>query len=220
MKVGEEYLYFEKKQRIIMFDDNEVFYDEIASDNSLKYTKGKTAFYCRVSRSFFDKNSILINTSEFSEKELLIHQPHLPLRLNCFKNIFWTNESFKMVSEFRDYLISQDIDLKEVQNLDCNKVVILPLSQQLSVKKPILLESNNKIFEGLELLYHCFNIQSPYIKIDKPYFSRFRPALQENDSNKLHGIGMYRGGIKNNIPSYYLGGSISLLELESKRFNK
>ena len=81
MKVGEEYLYFQKKQRIIMFDSNEVFYDEIAIDNSLKYTKGKTVTYSRVSRDFFDKNAILISTS-VSEKELLIHQTPKPKNQN------------------------------------------------------------------------------------------------------------------------------------------
>lgn len=218
MKVGEEYLYFQKKQRIIMFDNNEVFYDEIAIDNSLKYTKGKTAIYSRVSRDFFDKNATLIRDS-VSEKELLIHQPYLPLRLNCFKNIFWTNEYFKTISEFRDYLISQDINLKDLQNLNCNKVVIIPIGQQISFKKAVLLESSNNLFESLELLYHCFNIQCKYININKPYFSRFRSKSLENDLNKLSGIGIYRAGIKNNIPSYYLGGSVSLLEFESKRFN-
>jgi|JI6StandDraft_1071083.scaffolds.fasta_scaffold61475_3 hypothetical protein len=218
MKVGEEYLYFQKKQRIIMFDSNEVFYDEIAIDNSLKYTKGKTVTYSRVSRDFFDKNAILISTS-VSEKELLIHQPHLPLRLNCFKNIFWTNEYFKTINEFRNYLISKDINLKDLENLNCNKVVIIPIGQQISFKKSIILESSNNLFEGLELLYHCFNIQYKYININKPYFSRFRSAAQENNLNKLSGIGIYRAGIKSNIPSYYLGGSVSLLEFESKRFN-
>ena len=202
MKVGEEYLYFQKKQRIIMFGSNEVFYDEIAIDNSLKYTKGKTVTYSRVSRDFFDKNAILISTS-VSEKELLIHQPHLPLRLNCFKNIFWT----------------KDINLKDLENLNCNKVVIIPIGQQISFKKSIILESSNNLFEGLELLYHCFNIQYKYININKPYFSRFRSAAKENNLNKLSGIGIYRAGIKSNIPSYYLGGSVSLLEFESKRFN-
>lgn len=50
--------------------------------------------------------------------------------------------------------------------------------------------------------------------MEKPYFSRYRLIHGGREEKRLTGIGLYRLGIKGNIPSYYVGGYMSDAELE------
>jgi hypothetical protein len=213
MNLGDIYLYDGHQYKILMFDDKEVFIEIVNPDNTLQYSNYKTVIYSRTNIDFFYKNSIFIRASELTAKE--IHKPNLPLRLNCFKEIFWTHEEFENILDFTNYLKGNNIYEKDLINLNTNKVVIFPLGQQLSIKKPVLLENSVGSFSGLELLFQCFQIQRQYVKKEKPYFSRFRLIRIGREEKRLKGIGLYRSGIKSNIPSYYLGGHISLGDLES-----
>ncbi|NOT93485.1 hypothetical protein [Ferruginibacter sp.] len=198
-----------------MFDDKEVFTDIVNPDNTLRCAKYKTVIYSRTHREFFNKNSTFTRTSEVTAREIEIHKPNLPLRLNCFKEIFWSHEEIYDIHNFTTYLRANNIYEKHLSNLNTNKVVIFPLGQQLSIKKPVLLENSVGFFSGIELLFRCFQIQREYVKKEKTYFSRFRLIRVGREEKRLNGIGLYRSGIKGNIPSYYLGGYVSLGELES-----
>ena len=205
MKIGDVFSFSENRIRILMFDDKEVFYGTVDEENTFVYAKYKTVSYYRTSKDYFDKNSSFIEPAEFTEKELEIHRPDLPLRLNCFAGFFWSTKSLEKETDFDNFLKSVGIRKDILEGLDSSKVVVIPNSQQQSNKKPVLLESLNNSFSGQELMKECFRIQSEYVKSDKPYFSRFKKAKQG-----LSGIGMYRLGIKRNVPSYYLGGEISM----------
>ncbi|QCX37349.1 hypothetical protein FF125_02445 [Aureibaculum algae] len=217
MKIGDIYDFTNNRIRIIMFDDKEVFYQTINEDNTFVYAKYKTISYYRTPKDYFRKTSKLIKSLAFTEKELEIHRPDLPLRLNCFSGLFWTNKPFEKETEFNEFLESADISQEELKGLKSSKVVIFPKSQQQSNKKSILLENKNGYLSGKELMIQCFGIQSEYVKSEKPYFSRFRLIPDGREEKRLSGIGIYRLGIKGNVPSYYLGGEISMMELESEK---
>ena len=199
-----------------MFDDYEVFYQTINADDTFVYAKSRTISYYRTSKDYFIKNSKFIKHLAFTEKENETHRPNLPLRLNCFSGLFWTNKTFIKETEFNEFLKSANINQKELKGIESSKVVIFPTNQQQSNKKSILLENRNGVFSGKELMIQCFGIQSEYVKLEKPYFSRFRLITNGREEKRLSGIGIYRLGIKGNFPSYYLGGEMSMAELESE----
>ena len=199
-----------------MFDNKEVFYQTVKEDDTLVYAKNRTLSYYRTPKEYFENNSEFIKHLAFTEKETDIHKPNLPLRLICFSGLFWTNKAFETETEFNEFLKSADINPKELSGIESCKVVIFPTSQQQSNKKSILLENKNVFFSGKELMRKCFGIQSEYVKSEKPYFSRFRLIPDGREEKRLSGIGIYRLGIKGNLPSYYLGGEMSMMELESK----
>jgi hypothetical protein len=200
----------------MMFDNKEVFYQTVKKDDTLVYAKNRTLSYYRTPKEYFENNSEFIKHLAFTEKETDIHKPNLPLRLNCFSGLFWTNKAFGTETDFNEFLKSADINPKELTGIESSKVVIFPTSQQQSNKKSILLENKNGSFSGKELMRKCFGIQSGYVKSEKPYFSRFRLIPDGREEKRLSGIGIYRLGIKGNSPSYYLGGEMSMMELESE----
>jgi len=200
--------------KILMFDEKEIFYGVINESNELKYANIKTLIYLRTTTDFFRETSTLLLKSDLTKQEEAIHKPDLPLRLNCFKETFWTTKKFEDISEFKSFLIEHGIDFKKFDNLNTNRVVIFPHGQQSSSKKPVILENKVDSFNGLELMYNCFNIQQQYVNPKKLYFSRFRLITKGREEKRLTGFGLYRTGIKGNIPSYYLGGYLSFLELE------
>jgi hypothetical protein len=217
MNIGDIYNLGGTIQKIIMFDEHAVFHDRLTKDGELEYTQGKTLAYYRTERSYFDKNSEFIQSSTFTEEYTNIHRPDLPLRLNCYEGLFWSNESFANIDNFKLFLQDFGIVENELKCLNLNKVVIFPSGQQRSLKRPILLENTVGSFSGIDLLFSCFQIQREYIKTEKPYFSRFRLISVGREEKRLSGIGLYRLGIKGNVPSYYLGGHMSFMELESNK---
>ncbi|WP_178985130.1 hypothetical protein [Winogradskyella helgolandensis] len=217
MKIGDLYNFTNNRIRIMMFDNKEVFYQTVKEDDTLVYAKNRTLSYYRTPKKYFEKNSEFIKHLAFTEKETEIHRPNLPLRLNCFSGLFWTNKPFEKEKEFIEFLKSADINEQELKGFESSKVVIFPTSQQQSNKKSTLLENKEGYFSGKELLFQCFGIQSEYVKSEKPYFSRFRLIPVGREEKRLSGIGIYRLGIKGNLPSYYLGGKISFMEMESEK---
>ena len=217
MKIGDLYNFTNNRIRIMMFDENEVFYQTINEDDTFVYEKNSTISYYRTPKNYFAKNSKFIKHLAFTEKENEIHKPNLPLRLNCFSGLFWTNKPFEKETDFNKFLKSADVNPKELKDIKTSKIVIFPTSQQQSHKKSILLENKNGYFSGEELMIQCFGIQSEYVTSEKPYFSRFRLIPNGREEKRLTGIGIYRLGIKGNIPSYYLGGEMSMMELESEK---
>lgn len=216
MKPGDIYDFTNNRIRILMFDDNDVFYMTVNNLGFFDCAKYKTISYYRAPLEFFEKNSIFIDSLELSEKETEIHRPDLPLRLNCFRGIFWTTELFEKEDEFESFLNKSGISEENIEGLNISKLNIVPTSQQISNKKSILIKNNEGAISGKNLLFQCFGIQREYVKLEKPYFSRFRLIPDAREEKRLTGIGLYRLGIKGNIPSYYIGGEVSMIELESK----
>lgn len=217
MHIGDIYNFKGTTCKILMLDNKEVFYDVIATNEERTFAKARTAIYYRTSVDFFASCARFLAHSTFTEHQLAIYRPDLPLRLNCFKSIFWAYEDIPNYDEFIALLHSHGIQENMLEGLQANKIVIFPMSQQGSCKMPAVIESRKGYFAGGELLLRCFDIQKQYIKMQKQYFSRFRLIAGGKEEKRLTGIGIYRVGIKSNTPSYYLGGFISMAELESDK---
>ncbi|MFC4873521.1 hypothetical protein [Negadavirga shengliensis] len=217
MKIGDLYKFTNHRIRIVMFDENEVFYQTVNEDDSFVYAKNRTLSYYRAPRDYFANNSEFIKHLALTENEIEIHRPDLPLRLNCFSGLFWTNKNFENEIDFIGFVKKAEIKAETLDGLNCSKVVIFPTSQQQSQKKSTSLENKDGQFSGIELMYKCFRIQSEYVNLEKPYYSRFRLIPEGREEKRLSGIGIYRLGIKGNVPSYYLGGEMSMMELESEK---
>lgn len=212
MKTGDVYKLNKMPIRILMLDDNEVFYDTINKDFSFQCQRFRTLTYYRTTRSFFKTNAEFISSVKLTKKEFEKHRPDLPLRLNCFKEVFWSHEIFQSIDEFSPWIESLGIDLEKLVGLASPEIVIYPSSHSLNPKKPRLLKSDHSQFSAIELLYNCFNLQSEFIRPQKPYFSTPRITGSDQDL-RLKGIGIYRSGLKGNIPAYSLGTHLSLLGL-------
>ena len=124
MKIGDLYNFTNNRIRIMMFDNNEVFYQTIKEDDTLVYAESRTISYYRTSKEYFEKNCEFIKHLAFTEKETEIHKPNLPLRLNCFSGLFWTNKTFEKETEFLEFLESVDISEQKLVGLESSKVVI------------------------------------------------------------------------------------------------
>ena len=200
--------------KVLMFDKKEIFHQTVDENNALVYAKYRTQIYTRTETDFFSNTSELIKGSGLTKQEEGIHRPDLPLRLNCFKETFWTVDRFETPDDFKTFLNQQLIDHEKIENLHTNKIVVIPTGQTGANKKSVLLENNEGVFDGLELMFNCFNIQQQYVKPEKRYFSRHRLAQKGREEKRLTGFGLYRLGIQGNIPSFYLGGYMSFGELE------
>jgi len=217
MRLGDIHNFINNRIRILMFDKNEVFYGLVNQDGTFEFSKNKTINYYRIPRDFFENNADFMGSLELSNEELMVHRPNLPLRLNCFDDVFWSNELFETINDFENFIIKTKIDFEKLEGLNNSKIFIVPTSQLMSNKKPILIHNESGSINGKDLLLQCFRIQSEYIKMNKLYFSRFRLIENGREEKRLSGIGLYRLGIKDNIPSYYIGGAISMVELESNQ---
>ena len=65
---------------------------------------------------------------------------------------------------------NESIDFKQFYNLNTDRVVIFPHRQQSSSKNSVILENKVGSFNGLELMYNCFNIQQQNVNPKKLYF--------------------------------------------------
>lgn len=217
MQIGDIYNFLNNRIRIMMFDSVEVFYQTINEDGTFVYASSRTLIYYRTPKDYFDKIAVFIKHLALTKRETDIHRPDLPLRLNCFSGLFWTDKPFEKETDFIGFFRAKEINTELFDGLNCPAFAVFPTSQQQSHKKSVLLENSNGYFLGKDLMFQCFRIQSEYVNPEKPYFSRYRLIPEGREEKRLSGIGIYRLGIKNNLPSYYLGGEISMGELESEK---
>ncbi|WP_430907223.1 hypothetical protein [Maribacter sp. 2-571] len=129
MNIRDVFNFSENRILILMFDDKEVFYGTMDDENTFVYAKYKTINYYRTSRDYFDKNSSFIGPSELTEKELEIHRPDLPLRLNCFTGFFWSTKFLEKETDFYSFLKSVGIRKEQLEGLASSKVIVIPNSQ-------------------------------------------------------------------------------------------
>lgn len=215
MKNGQVYDFFGDRVKVLIFDDKEVFWDQCTIDNIILNSKRKSMIFQRTLRSFFVEKAVLLNDISLTNEEKEKYHSHLPLRLVCIDNIFWSHQSFSTLSRFQTFAEGQKIDFDQIDIFPLNQIVLIPSGQQQSQKTSQIVSSQQDFFSIQELLYHAFNIQQPHINQNKPYFTRFRLIKEGREEKRLRGIGLYRSGLKSGLPSYYLGGAISWNELET-----
>jgi hypothetical protein len=179
----------ERPIRVMAFDDHEVMYDSWwPHDSSWGFAslKGKFSYY-RIPRGLLVERCRYLRDEPLSEDEVAAHRPELPLRLAISAELEWP-----FAPELPSFL-SLISSLVSSAPLPTGKLYVSPFGPKGSSKKSILVEPDRggASFPVGELLARAAAIQAPLLTPE-------RPTL---------GIGLFRLGIQNRIPSYYLWGS-------------
>lgn len=172
--------------RIIGFDEHEVFYDLLwRHSNSWAFSSNihKKCYFYRSDIKSFLKKSKRVDYIKLSNTESAIFRPDLAVRTCRIESISWTDKNLAD-SKF----ISQNYDLAGMKDINAAKIWLYPFKCDNSFSCAKLVEaSNGKSFSAVEL-------------INKAY------AIQNSANPKAtDGIGIYRIGIQNGVPSYYIG---------------
>ena len=202
MQTGEIYLFdntagykhsIRVHSKIICFDNYEVFDNgKKIEDNSwyLDEKKVKTAIFSRFSLSNFECWATKIGYESYSDERLTTLRPDLIMRIGRVRELSWGDDVFKNEESIKIYINKYAKPSVRDKKLKAHHVYLEGYNKNEMPQKPVLITANNGCFFTLpELLYQA-NIIQMNIKMNKGF--------------KSEGIGIYRSGIKNGIPSYYI----------------
>ena len=173
--------------RIIGMDEFEVFYDSSTYDGKWMFSgnfKKKVIFY-RYPKELFELRSELIEIEELSETELEFFRPDLPMRFGRNNEVLWNDD------------VSNNKFLKEefgTETLNVNKIMLTPFGSNGGIKKSELIQSDEKL--------NVFEI-----------IKKAKELCDIYNSEQVSGIGFYRSGFQNGVPSYYIGGYVDKAEI-------
>jgi hypothetical protein len=169
-----------RPMRILAFDDKEIFYDYYWPELGKWTFSGniRTLTFYRISTEYFVLNSRQIDLLNLTKKEYALFKPNFPLRFCRIKEFNFCN-----FHEILNNLPNYNNIESDCKIIFQNKIVLLP-----KIKKGRTIKG-----EIVELK----NIYGLFIKTKE---------LQESVKNTtFNGIGFYRSGTINKIPSYYIG---------------
>jgi hypothetical protein len=186
--------------RIIAFDDEQVMYDSwwphvpgwgIDSLN-------RTVSYYRLPTSLLFSKAKYLRTEEYTEAELSIHRPDLPFAFARSPSLEWPTGSPATVEEFPNGLFQLADKPSEPRTLDTPKIYLAPFGPKGSSKPGVLVEAENgTCFTVEEILWRAAQLQSQYLR----------------EIKVTAGVGIYRLGIQRKLPSYYIWGAKSRMEM-------
>jgi len=186
--------------RVIAFDDEQVMYDcwwphvpgwGIDSLN-------RTISYYRIPLSLLLEKSKYLRTEEYTDAELSIHRPDLPFGFARFADLEWPSTHTKAKEDFPGSTPFINQVGARVPILNTAKLYLLPFGPKGSSKPGVVLESENPVgFTIEEMLWHAARLQSPFLRQTKV----------------TTGVGIYRSGIQRKLPSYYIWGAKSRMEI-------
>jgi hypothetical protein len=176
--------------KVIGVDEYEVFYDAWWEHNqSWGLDKSRSAIFYRLSHGFCLENYSFVRNEPLNTKESVKVSPHLPHRTANLLDWNWSQTEFKTFEEFQAKVGSLVNKLNVQEKIEVSKLAIIPLGANGGHKpKVILTPDNGESFTPLELLWKAHNAQAKY-----------KTSIES-------GVGIYRLGFSNEIPSYYLGG--------------
>ena len=176
--------------KVIGVDDHEVFYDAQWEHNeSWGLNKSRSAIFYRLEKEFCSNHYSFIRNEPLDAKELNKFSPQLPHRTANLIEWSWNQTEYKTLKEFEDKIGELTKKLKLQEHIKADKVIIIPLGTNGGHKpKVVIAPENGESFTPIELLWKSHNIQAKY------------------KTNIESGVGIYRLGISNKVPSYYLGG--------------
>lgn len=187
--------------RVISFDEQQVMYDSwwphlpgwgITSVNS-------TIAYYRLPTPLLLSKAKYLRTEQYSEAELSIHRPDLPHAFARSAVLEWPMRSPATVEEFPNGLSRLNPgEYGQPHALDAAKIYLEPFGPKGSSKPGVLIEAANGTGFGVEeILWHAARLQSQYLR----------------EIKVTAGVGIYRSGIRRKLPSYYIWGAKSLMEV-------
>lgn len=176
--------------RVIGVDDHEIFYDAWwEHKKSWGLNKSRSAIFYRLEKEFCLNHYSFIRNDPLDEKELAKFFPQLPHRTANLIEWSWNQTEYKSLHEFKEIIGELATKLDFQQHIKSSKVIIVPLGANGGHKpKVAITPENGESFSAIELLWKAHNIQAKY------------------KTNIQSGVGIYRLGMSNRVPTYYLGG--------------
>jgi hypothetical protein len=176
--------------KVIGVDDHEVFYDALWEHNETwGLNKSRSAIFYRLEKEFCSNHYSFIRNEQLDAKELNKFSPQLPHRTANLIEWSWNQTEYKTLEKFEEQIGELARKLKLQEHIKADKVMIIPLGANGGHKpKVAIAPENGESFTPIELLWKSHNIQAKY------------------KTNIESGVGIYRLGISNKVPSYYLGG--------------
>lgn len=187
--------------RVLAVDKFEVFFDGIYySDNSYLFDlernlRGSLGF-SRMNRNFFEKCSKKIGEAPLSEKAKSILRIDLPIRVGRLKNLSWDDNCFREKDAYSRYFNEATLLKWGCREIEASQIFLEPITDRKMPKRAVKIEADN----GL-----CFNVKELIWKA-----SQIRNDVVNGPSE---GIGLYRSGVKNGIPVYYIWGFYDLANI-------
>jgi hypothetical protein len=210
MQIGETYLFdnsagykhsIKIHTKIISYDNYEVFVDDKRTDQptwELDETRVKTGRFSRFSLSNFERGATKIGYEAYSDERLATLRPDLPMRLCRIKSMSWGHDAFETEESLQLYLKEEINPSIWGKKLEISQLYLEGYNKNGLPQKPILLEASNGEYFTVRELFYQANIIQANIKVNKGFLS--------------DGVGLYRSGIKNGIPSYYIWGFYDLAD--------
>ena len=181
----------DRPYRVIGFDKIEVFYDCLwPHDNSWTFSGNfnRKCYFYRTSSKLFAEKSTLLEVLPLSDEEQIVFRSDLPHRICRTKELCWNDFTQSTYKNFK---------LKAIETLDksflgqkllTDKIILIPCGNQGGLKKGTVLTANNSTyFECTELIWKAKELQE---------------AVNTEISN---GIGIYRMGFQQRLPSFKIG---------------
>lgn len=201
---GAEYLFNKGKVRVIQYDNIEVFYEPWDEHSkSWYFDNSKSVYFLRVSTPFFEQHASKIDSPNH-RLSLERFSPGLPMRINRFDNLSWLPLSEKFEDKLKKVLKNSFV------GIDSKELILTPSGKTGRPAKSIKIDSQR--LDGKLLMKFAFYAQAQYVVESPHQFSISRLATNGKETKHFPGIGLYRAGIKNNVPEYYLGGFVDFAE--------
>ena len=177
--------------RVVAFDSNVVMYDTWWPHRSswgMAKLLGSYSYY-RLHRAFFEQHARHLRVDPLSEKEMLVHRPDLPFAFGVRESLSWYDKW------------PEDVGAESESSLQAPAIYLLPFGPRDSSRSGVLIEAANGLsFSEAELLLAARSIQEP----------------QTRGVRLTSGVGIHRSGIQKRLPSYYLWGSKSRLNVSTR----
>ncbi len=192
MELGEIRKYIDdddtERMCIVGLDAVEVFYDAWWDHNqNWGFAKSRSISFYRTSRDFFESNTVKMDLEPISDKDLTKYRPDLLQRIAILPKWQWNKKQFTSLQDFEKSIGKHNMELLKGSKLNAPKIFLIPHGPKGGSKQGVVIEADDGCsLSAIELLWKAHNIQS-----------KFNTCAKD-------GVGIYRQGLKNGIPSYYL----------------
>lgn len=178
----------EKYVRVIAYDNNIVFHEGFDSEGGTMCNNlTKKCFYSRIMTEIFLRTTNYIKVEAFSEYELRILRPDLPIVVKD-DQLVWSQQQFPTLEDYNLFTELQGCYFDNSMIVDSNEIFLYPIGKRGGIGKGHRVKSlDGQGFSKLELFWRANNLQAEYLA---------------GTTNR--GVGVVRAGFEKQIPSYFI----------------
>lgn len=187
--------------RVLAFDRQQVMYDVWSTDESrwgINSLNQRISYY-RLPTSLLLDRSLYLRTDEYSELERAIHRPDLPFSFGANATLDWPMICPGTVTDFPGRTKDASVHV-ESQSLElvAPQIYLSPFGPKGGSKPSALITAaNGRCFMIDEILWRAARLQFSHLRDDKV----------------TQGVGIYRSGIQKTLPSFYIWGAKSRMDI-------